>query len=111
MAEIPTEGIPGLKQGRDACDVFYHGHGKSLEDAFALGLAVALPAIHADLRERLLSRKALEAAAREVVEAGSSDGFYDLLGNKEKHHLRDEAHMAVTAALDSLGLGNEDTHA
>lgn len=43
LPEEAMEGIPGLKQGRDACDVAYHGHGKSLGDAFALGLAIAAP--------------------------------------------------------------------
>jgi len=64
-----VEGIPGLKQGRDACDVAYHGHGKSLGDAFALGLAVALPEIrsahHLEVKERLESEELIAAVYRD----------------------------------------------
>jgi hypothetical protein len=57
VAELPeqaVEGIPGLKQGRDACDVAFYGHGKSLKNAFALGLAIAAPAIRKQRDEEIL---------------------------------------------------------
>ena len=70
MPDLPEEAveeIPGLKQGRDACDVAFHGHGKSLEDAFALGLAIAAPAIRKPLEDECEHlRKGIQAQRAEA---------------------------------------------
>lgn len=70
MAE-GVEGIPGLKQGRDACDIAYHGNGKSLNDAFALGLAVAADAIRKEARNQ--ERQRIE---EERCESCEDTGIY-----------------------------------
>lgn len=51
--EEAVEGVPGLKQARDAFDVAYFGHGRSWQDALTLALLFVTADIRKQERERL----------------------------------------------------------
>jgi hypothetical protein len=106
-----VEGIPGLKQGRDACDVAYHGHGKSLGDAFALGLAIAAEAIRNQARQEVLEEMAAEfdRKAKEMANEASEFRDNNYAGQSNAYSRAAAICREKVATLDPSG--EENTHA
>ena len=101
---MPNDRDRGKRAVERVLDTFYRNIGTpppapGIERLAFFAVEAAYTALRRAWEEELFSDDAIDAAARAVFDASGSDGHYDTLSERERHHLRAGARQTIVKAV------------